>query len=245
MAFTDPSAMLDHIRGPKDRVRGPGDPLNYVIATDHQFLLWGCACCRHLGPIVDDPRWLKAIQSVEQFSEGRATYAQLLAVGVEMENWFAELGGYANTSPKALIARSCADLTSGVDSAYDSMRTPFLPAMYEASRWAVAAVRESAGEKMAKRELALQCDFLRDIVGNPFTPLTVQEEWKSARVVELAEQIYLERSFAQLPALATELIQSKCDNQLILEHCYSTEPHVKGCWVIDMFRRVENLRWDK
>jgi hypothetical protein len=126
MAFTDPWDMLDQIRGPIDRIRGPDSKLNCVVATDRQLLLWGSACCRHLGPFVEDARWLNAIRVVEHFADGEAAYPEVLLVGGEMQTWFEELGGYQNVSPIAMVARSCADLSGGVDSAYDSMGTPFL-----------------------------------------------------------------------------------------------------------------------
>ncbi len=157
MAFTDPWEMLEHIAGPLERIRGPQGSLRCVIATDRQCLLWGSACCRRMGPFVDDARWLNAIRIVEQFADGKATYPQMLAVSGEMEKWFQDLGSYESCTPASMAARSCADLSSGVDSAFDSMRTPFLSPAYDASRWAVAAVRENAGERAAERERVVQC----------------------------------------------------------------------------------------
>lgn len=244
IAFTDPEEMLEHIAGPIERIRGPEGIKWRVIATDRQCLLWGSACCRRLGPFIDDTRWLNAIRIVEQFADGEETYPQVLAVGSEMEQWFQELGNYESLTPASMVARSCADLSSGVDSAYDSMRTPFLSPAYDASRWVIAAVRENAGEQAAERERALHCALLRDILGNPFRPLTVREEWRTATVVALAEKIYQGRAFGLLPELATALAQAGCDNEGILLHCQSDGPHIRGCWVVDLFRRVENqLRW--
>jgi hypothetical protein len=244
MAFTDAWDMLDQIRGPIDRIRGPDSRLNCVVATDRQLLLWGSACCRRLGPFVEDARWLNAIRVIEQFADGEAAYPEVLLVGREMEKWFEELGGYESGTPGSMVARSCADLSGGVDSAFDSMRTPFLVPAYDASRWAVAVVQESAGEAAAERERAGQCLLLHDILGKPFRPATVREGWRTASVLTLAEEIYRRRSFGRLPELATALIQAGCDDDVILNHCRSDGPHVRACWVVDLLLQREfRLRW--
>jgi hypothetical protein len=244
MAFTDPWDMLDQIRGSTDRIRGPVSKLNYVVATDRQLLLWGSGCCRRLGPFVDDARWLNAIQVIEQFADGKAAYPDVLLVGTEMEKWFTELGGYERSTPGSIIARSCADLSGGVDSAFDSMRTPFLVPAYDASRWAIAAVRESAGDAAAGRERAVQCSLLHDVLGNPFHPVVLRDGWQTAPVLALADEIYRGRAFGRLPELAGALADAGCDNEAVLSHCRSAGPHVRGCWVVDRCRCVsDRLRW--
>ena len=244
MKFTDPWDMLDQIRGPVERIRRVQGKSNCVIATDRQLLLWGCACCRRLGPFVDDTRWLNAIRVVEQFAECEAAYPELLAVGGEMEKWFQDSGNYESCTPASLVARSCADLSGGVDSAFDSMRTPFLCPAYDASRWAVSAVRESAGQAAAEHEQAMQCLLLHDILGNPFRPVAVQAVWRTEPVLALADKMYRSRSFGRLPELATALIQADCKDEIVLNHCRSDAPHVRGCWVVDLLLQREfRLRW--
>jgi hypothetical protein len=197
-----------------------------------------------LGPFVDDARWLNAVRVVEQFADGEVAYPDVLRVGGEMQRWFEELGGYENVSPIAMVARSCADLSGGVDSAFDSMRTPFLVPAYDASRWAVAAVRENAGVAAAELEPAVQCSLLHDILGNPFHPAAVREGWRTAPILMLADEIDRDRSFGRLPELATAMIQAGCDDNAILNHCRSDGPHVRGCWVVDLLLQREfRLRW--
>ncbi len=99
LTLTDPSAMLDQVRGPKSKLNRP------VVATDRQLLLWASACCRRVGVVVDDGRWLDAVRVVQRFADGEAAYRDVLAVGGEMQKWFEELGGYENVSPLGLVAR--------------------------------------------------------------------------------------------------------------------------------------------
>lgn len=118
-------------------------------------------------------------------------------------------------------------------------------------------------------------NLLRDIFGNPFRPvrvcLTPQEcyyanrcenerdcpieslecwmAWNDGTVRRLAQSIYSERQFENLPILADALEEAGCCNQDILAHCRGDFlnaagervvganrhlPHVRGCWVIDL-----------
>ncbi len=73
----------------------------------------------------------------------------------------------------------------------------------------------------------------RDVSPNPFVPLEWQPEWLTSTVRDLATHIYAERDFATMPILGDALMDAGCDHQLIQEHCHSTKPHARGCWVVD------------
>jgi hypothetical protein len=76
--------------------------------------------------------------------------------------------------------------------------------------------------------------LLRCIAGNPFRPVTVNREWFTSTVVDLARGIYNERAFDRLPILADALQDASCDNDDILTHCRGPGPHARGCWVVDL-----------
>jgi hypothetical protein len=135
-------------------------------------------------------------------------------------------------------------LVEGVDSAFDGMETPFLPPAGDATRWAVVAIRENAGERAAVREKGTQCSILRDVLGNPFRPFRCPADWLTRAVKALANEIYSDRRFCNLSKLAEALIEAGCDNDDLLRHCRSDDPHVRGCWVVDIFhQRPLPLRW--
>jgi hypothetical protein len=90
----------------------------------------------------------------------------------------------------------------------------------------------AVGETSAEREA--QCMILRDLVGNPFRPITPYAEWLSMTVTRLAETIYTDRTFDRLPILADALEETGCDNADILNHCRQPGEHVRGCWVVDL-----------
>jgi predicted DNA-binding WGR domain protein len=81
----------------------------------------------------------------------------------------------------------------------------------------------------------------------------VIDEWRSTRVQELAESMYLTGDFRQMFQLADALQQAGCDDRDILAHCRDPlRVHSRGCWVIDSVldgrwatieRQTERSRW--
>lgn len=80
--------------------------------------------------------------------------------------------------------------------------------------------------------------WLRDVVGNPFRPAQVDPAWLllgDGLVGKMAENIYASGSFHELAILADALEDAGCTNSDILEHCRGPGPHIRGCWVLDLF----------
>jgi hypothetical protein len=84
------------------------------------------------------------------------------------------------------------------------------------------------------REKTEQAALSRDIIGNPFRPITCDPAWRTSTVLALAQGIYDERAFDRMPILADALQDADCDNAGILDHCRGPGPHVRGCWVVDL-----------
>ena len=63
----------------------------------------------------------------------------------------------------------------------------------------------------------------------PFPP-----EWRTDTVLALAGRMYESRDFGTMPILADALQDAGCDSDDLLDHCRSAEPHVRGCWVVDL-----------
>ena len=76
--------------------------------------------------------------------------------------------------------------------------------------------------------------LMRDVLGNPFRPVTLDPRWQSETVVALANSIYAERAFDRMPILADALEEAGCDHADILSHCRGDGEHVRGCWVVDL-----------
>jgi hypothetical protein len=79
--------------------------------------------------------------------------------------------------------------------------------------------------------------YIREIFGNPFRPVAVNPAWlawNDGTVRRIAQSIYDKRAFDRMPILADALEEAGCDNEDILNHCRGEEPHVRGCWVVDV-----------
>lgn len=84
-------------------------------------------------------------------------------------------------------------------------------------------------------EHAIQCEFLRDIVGNPFRPVAPEQTWLTNEVISLARTMYESRNFKAMPQLANALQDAGCNDDSILSHCRCKRtPHVRGCCVLDL-----------
>src|SRR5262249_31819717 len=75
--------------------------------------------------------------------------------------------------------------------------------------------------------------LVREIIGNPFRPVSLQPSWLTSTATALAQQMYDSRDFAAMPILADALQDAGCDNADILDHCRGPGPHIRGCWVVD------------
>ena len=98
---------------------------------------------------------------------------------------------------------------------------------------AVFAARRTGN---ASLEQSIQADIFRDVMANLLRPCSIDPtwlHWKDDAVVKLAQSIYHERAFDQLPLLASTLEHAGCDHAELLAHCRNGGPHVRGCWVVD------------
>src|SRR5262249_38992633 len=87
------------------------------------------------------------------------------------------------------------------------------------------------------KEKTHQCELLREIIGNPFRPVTIDPAWlawNNRTSPQLAHGIDEERAFERLPILADALEEAGCTDADILSHCRQQGEHVRGCWVLDL-----------
>ena len=112
----------------------------------------------------------------------------------------------------------------------------------EAVAWDVAGAAKNAtdAKTWVKRwntvkadEFKAQCCLLRDIIGNPFGPITIDRSCLTPTIKALTQKIYDNHAFDQMPTLADELEKVGCASNDIFGHCRGPGPHVRGCWVVD------------
>lgn len=99
------------------------------------------------------------------------------------------------------------------------------------------SAEERAKEDIAvSREKAAQKELVFEIFGNPFHPITLPLNlftWNDGAIPQIAEAIYVERRFEDISILADALEDAGGEPALV-EHCRNGQPHVRGCWVIDL-----------
>ncbi len=87
-------------------------------------------------------------------------------------------------------------------------------------------------------EHAAQADLLRDIFGSlSFRPQVAAPSalaWSDRLVVRLAEVIYAEQRWADLPLLADALLDAGCDDDELVAHLRGPGPHTRGCFALDL-----------
>ena len=85
-----------------------------------------------------------------------------------------------------------------------------------------------------------QVQLLRDMFGNPFRPVSIDPAWLAPNVKFIAQTIYDERRFTDMPSLlADALLEAGCTSEAILNHCRQPGEHFRGCWVVDLLLRKE------
>lgn len=73
-----------------------------------------------------------------------------------------------------------------------------------------------------------------DVVGNPYAPVRLRDEWRTSTALALARGMYQSRDFAAMPILADALQDVGCNEDRVLDHCRGTGNHVRGCWCLDL-----------
>ena len=225
---TDPTSMLEFLHGK---------------ISDRKLRLLATGCCRRVWHLLTDERSRKAVEIGEKYADGEANsqererayqlaYEAFLPIA-SAAGWYRPTHGtpadvlfvvdqhasYAVVPATMAIATVEANVGEGD---INGSINPFL----------TSGSDDPASEAIGDRLLLL------DIFFNPFRPLprivSAWLTWNGGTVVKIAQGIYDDRAFHQMPILADALEDAGCDNEDILNHCRSAEPHVKGCWVVDL-----------
>jgi hypothetical protein len=223
LACDDPITMLDFLQsspwmrrlfgwfgGGKERLR------------QRKYRLCICACCR-------TQEWnlrASAVEVAERFADGLATRHELRAA------WKAfEAAAYNLT---------------GAESWWETFHTKLATSSWDIDPWLLVAA--SAAESVITDEMArdalrmawthdrsrdLRCALLRDLFGNPFRPVRIAPAWLTPVVASIAQTVYEDRLYEDLPILADALEEAGCTEEQVLAHCRSGGRHVRGCWVLD------------
>ena len=203
----DSRAMLDFLRGK---------------ASDRKQRLFACACCRLVwGSLL--PRSQRAVEVAEKYADGLATEQDL----------------------HRARSQAC-ELAAVVEVV--RVHCPCLP-----HRWRLAGNTAYSHEPFLIGRVCWHPGdddldaggppLLRDIFNPwPFSRLSPQVlAWDAGTVVRLAQAAYDDRLLpsghldtGRLSVLADALTDAACTDAQLIDHLRSPEPHVRGCWAVDL-----------
>jgi hypothetical protein len=215
--------------------------------------LFACACCRRIWHLLTDRRSWLAVEVAEQFADGHVSGKRLDQVCLDAEEVYqdANLAATDSDNPDpahAVIAEYAAgaawDASISYRSGHISYRSgqPGDSACYydvdsaeDAADMAACAI--GATPEIKSAECLAQADLVRCIFGNPFQRRPTLDPaifaWNDGVVGKLAEALYCERRFVDLPILADALVDAGCRDARLLDHLRSPGPHAPGCHAVD------------
>jgi hypothetical protein len=203
------------------------------VAGRRRLRLLACGCCRlllwHL-PMPDEAR--RAVDVAEDHADGLVKASAVEAVWSDSTRRSPLFGG-----PDGLMSSHVYQAVTGATGGRASS------AVYHTTRVALDAVGES-GRVEARR---LLCVLLRDVFHYPLRPPSPPPaavlKWDGGTAVKLAQAAYEQRAApaglldaARLSVLADALEDAGCDDAELVSHLRSPEPHVRGCWAVDLVR---------
>jgi hypothetical protein len=195
-------------------------------ASERKLLLFGCACWRRLWHLLPEGPARQPVELAEAFADGLLDREEWQSAH---ERWQESALGLAfGFTLGGRISEALEQM--GLSAALGSSHA------HLASRAARSAA-EWVGEWAVSSEARTQCHLLRDILGNPFRPFTVEPAWRHWNnncAQRLAQEIYDSKRFEDLPILGDVLEDAGCTEPALLSHAREGGEHVRGCYVVDL-----------
>jgi len=222
------------------------DELHYH-PSDRKLRLFASACCRKWVHNLGDSDYFRMIELSEQLADGVIQDEMLDDALSSLNNEYVNYqgtngGGLRRGVVEALMGlRSelnrvylvggtmAAAHSSATGNSWTAFRLPAGSPMPEPEEESLKTARKVEG-----MELDSQAHLLREVIGNPFRPITILPEWRTSTVIALATGIYAEKAFDRMPILADALQDTGCDNEDILNHYRQPGVHTRGCWTLDL-----------
>lgn len=234
----------------------PGGMLAFVggRASQRKLRLFAVACCRALWNSLVKVGSQRVVEALERLADGKGALEDFQA-------WVVQVGSpvpgrfYSKPHPDApryVTAGSLVgpDTTVGLVEVMalfneitpdcDGVVVEVLARDRDTVEYAspVAYVIPTTVIEQPKEKRNHQVGLVRDIFGPfPFRTVTINSSWlvwNDATIPRIAQSIYDDRRFDDLPILADALEEAGCSDADILGHCRGPGPHVRGCWVVDL-----------
>jgi hypothetical protein len=223
LACGDPGEMLEALRGK---------------VSAHRLWRFAALCWRRGARFLEDEASCRGVEALEALADGVAIDDRCLRFTEEGEFLInlrdVPYGIGINQAPEfaAVAARNSVEAVAMAEAG--EAGDPYL------SLWArivgddhATAQAPGAADGLSAA-LRSYSPLILEFFGNPFRPLSFSPDWRTSTAIALAQQMYDSRDFSAMPILADALQDAGCDNADILDHCRGPEPHVRGCWVVDL-----------
>jgi hypothetical protein len=215
LAAPRPGALLSLLRGKS-------------APSDRKSRLFAVACCRRVADHIPDITLVEVMDGCERLAEH-----------LDADDWnpryVDKLRRLADRAVEAIFAvpDPDSDHEGFVSAVLQLTAFPIYPG--DCSSSCVEALCGHDDFETGHGELLFQADLFRDIVPNPFRPVTFSPSWGADTAVSLARTMYESREFSAMPILADALQDAGCDSAAVLDHCRDPDQvHVRGCWVVDL-----------
>ena len=226
MTCDDPARMLEWLR--VMRPARPNPDRGDVRTTDRRLRLWACAVCRQVWHLLTDPRSRRAVEVAERYADGLATAAERNAAYQAASDAAEEADAAGNADAFALAVMAQACVRKDVEGVIRARRVRVPP--------------------------VAQAALLRDVVGNPFRPVTIDPRVLTPAVTGFARVVYEWGDWQDLPVLADLLAEAGCVDAALLGHlrqpshvhgpqcsdrdglwcAWQSVIHARGCWAVDL-----------
>ena len=198
----------------------PRPMIGFLIraASDRKLRLFACACCRRIWHLLSNEIGRSAVQAAGLHADGLISNEELNGARARAE--------VARVNPP--VPDSAAFCTTWVDNWPSFPMGRIVLGVDDAPLFAARFSDNYGAERI------WQATIVRDLFGNPFRPVTLAASCLTTTVKSLAQAIYEERNFTDMPVLADALEDAGCTNAEILTHCREAGDHARGCWGLDL-----------
>ncbi|MGF1581995.1 MAG: hypothetical protein ACFCD0_21935 [Gemmataceae bacterium] len=225
---SDPALMLDKVKT--------------TYRHDRKYRLFAIASCERLSQVQMDTEATRVLEFAKLYVEDHLTIMELWSALLQLLPRHARQQGKGGAIFPILHREAVAKACLSRSLLYEQKPKTELAQLFrfgaEEAIFAAEQAREAelavAAEFTPMREKVAQAELIRDIFPNPeFPPSTIESRWLNDDVHRLAEYIYENECFEQMPILADALEEAGCSDPQILDHCRNGLSHVRGCWVVD------------
>lgn len=188
--------------------------LHFLLPLDgnpRKYRLFACACCHRIWHLLKHELSRQALKTCEDFADG-------LTGAIQLERALREAAmvpGWASVA----VANSAVDQ------------------IHLSAAAAAQAARVAEGDPHWQSQHHRHCELLHCIFGHIYHSQKIDPSWlrwNDQCVYKIAQGIYAERRFDDMPILGDALEDAGCDDEAILGHCRENTLHARGCWVVDL-----------